>query len=40
LIAYYSLARPAERRIHSRAVKALAAIDDDRAFAGVRHPAS
>jgi hypothetical protein len=37
LIAYCLLARPAERRIHSLAVEAPAAIEDDHALVGLRH---
>ncbi len=38
LIAYYLLARPAERRIHSRAARTLATIEDKQALIGLRNP--
>jgi hypothetical protein len=40
LITYCLLARPVERRIHSQAVEAPAAIEDDHAFVGLRHSAA
>ena len=40
LIAYCLLARPAERRIYSRAAKAPVAIEDNHAFGGLRRPAA
>jgi MFS transporter, DHA1 family, multidrug resistance protein len=38
LMAYCLLARPAERRIHSRAVEAHSPIEENRALVGLRHP--
>jgi DHA1 family bicyclomycin/chloramphenicol resistance-like MFS transporter len=40
LIAYYLLARPAERHIYSRAAKEPAAIEDNHALVGLRRPAA